>query len=689
MKGELTEEQQVRVLSRIWGRRTGYVFLPWISGLADTVQKRRMSYHEGRAYKWPQEREAILSHIKARADDDLYFTPALFNGKRRIEQNTDAEQALWADLDPVDPRSIEFRPTIAWETSPGRYQGVWLLNVPKIGASWPSKENHRLSMYLGADPSGWDSTQLLRVPGRRNHKPDYKGNSTGKLLWENGPRYVWSDFDQLPEVGSATPDIDLVDEDLITGVDRHEVWARVRLRVSSRCREFMALKTEPDKGSRSEILWEIERELADAGCSLVEIIALIRPSVWNKYAGRDDELKRLKIEAAKAIASRGTGGGEALEEESPKPTVQWLSSLAAQPIPRPRWLVKDIWTRGGCGFIAGAPKSYKSWTAIDLAVSVATGRPFLNQPQFHARMAAPVLYLQEEDNLHLVMQRIAAVFEGKAPELHWHGQLAVAGTDGSTSDDIHTPAHDVQSAQGGPQRPVPVLHWSPPVDDVRLAVHVQAGFIASDPGWQAWLADVVAEHKFALVVIDTLGTTAGEVDTDRAQDLMTKVLRPLKTIATTYDCAICVVHHNRKGDGAGRAGQQMLGSVALHAWVDAALYARTKDADGTVVLERESKQSTDLQLRVQIPHMSDDHPVWMPELAEERVDQAEPTPAARNAGTAGKLLAGKVRMMGPGPHTLDHLCEVMGKNITDQAEAAVRNGYLVKNEEGKYSVPKA
>ena len=106
MRGELNEEQQVKVLSRIWGRRTGYVFLPWISGLADTVEKRRTSYHEGRAFKWPQERAAIVDHLKARPTDDVYFTPALFNGKRRIEQNTDAEQALWAYLDPVDPRGL-------------------------------------------------------------------------------------------------------------------------------------------------------------------------------------------------------------------------------------------------------------------------------------------------------------------------------------------------------------------------------------------------------------------------------------------------------------------------------------------------------------------------------------------------------------------------------------------------------
>lgn len=687
MRGPLTPEQQVRVLSRIWGDRDGFVFLPWIAGSCTTVEQRRQSYHEGRAYKWPTERSAILDHLHAHDADDVYFTPAIFNGKRRIEAHLDDEQALWADLDPVDPREIDpdKRPTIAWESSPGRFQAVWLMGTPLVGASWPSRENHRLTMWLGADPSGWDSTQLLRVPGRPNHKPDYKGNAPGQLLWDNGPRYGWEDFEDLPEIAAATPDIDLVDDELIARTDRHEVWARVRLKVSSRCREFMSLRTAPVGLDRSETAWEIERELADAGCSVVEIIALIRPSVWNKYVGRADEVKRLKIEAAKAVAQRDENAG-ALEDEAPKPTgVQWLSSLATQPIPRPRWLVKDIWTVGGCGFIAGQPKSYKSWMALDLAVSVASGMPFLNQPQFSTR-PGPVLYLQEEDNLRMVMQRLSAIVEGKAPELHWHGQLLATGTDGGMSARHESPGDDVRESVRGLQEPVPRITWCPPSREIPLGVHVQAGFIASDPGWQAWLADIVAENEFALVIIDTLGTTAGDIDTDRAQDLMTKILRPLKVIAGENDCAICVVHHNRKSNDAGnRAGQQMLGSVALHAWVDAALYARSKDSDGNVTIERETKSTTDLTLKVHVPRMSDDHPVWGPELAEERIDQEQSPPTPITQGKGGKLLASRIKMMGPGPFTVDHINEVMGRDVLGQVEAGVQNGFLQKHEDGRVS----
>ena len=595
-------KQQMKVLSRIWGAdRDGYVFLPYIDGTANTREKRRGSFHEGRAFKWPAERDAIAAHITEHGHkDDLYFTPALFNAKRRIEQNVDAERTLWADLDPVDPSTLkDLRPTIAWESSPGRYQAVWLLNTERVGASWPSKENHRLTLFIGADPSGWDSTQLLRVPGCTNHKPEHGGNAPGRLLWDNGPRYTWEDFDDLPEVGLTTPGDDLLDEELLNGMDRHEVWARVRMSLTKDVRELIAARGEPE-GDRSDRLWQMERELADAGCSLAEIVLLIRGTIWNKYKGRSDELTRLKNEAAKAIAAREDTALEVLEDTPRDEAIHWLSEITSKPLPRPRWLVNNIWTVGGCGFISGAPKSYKSWMALDLAVSVATGSPFLGITEYTCS-PTPVLYLQEEDDIRLVMQRMAMVLEGRAPERFWHGRVTLGG---------ESPARGTN----GPQR----VSWTPPEGDVRIAVHVQTGFVASDPTWQAWLEDVVASQGFGLVIIDTLGTTAGEVDTDRSGEVTNKMLKPLKQIAKQHDCGVAIVHHNKKDQGhTGRAGQQMLGSTALHAWVDCAIYARSKDKD-VVVIEREAKLAMDFTLRLRIPHMHESRDgtrqVWEPEI---------------------------------------------------------------------------
>jgi len=686
MQGQLTPEQQVQVLSRIWGNdRRGQVFLPWIPGHCVDKDERRKNFHEGRAYRWPKERQAIIDHLDAHALDDLYFAPNLFDGKRRIEQNVSPERVLYADLDPVDPNGLgALRPTIAWESSPGHFQGIWVLDRERTGATWAGKENHRLTVALEADHSGWDATQLLRVPGTLNFKPEYKDKNHGKpvvgeLLWDNGPRYVWDDFDHLPEVGALViDDIELVDEELIDSVDRHDVWSRVRLKLSHRVREFMAQRRLPEGDlDYSDIRWEINRELADAGCSLVEIVAIMRASIWNKYASRNDEMKMLKLEAAKAIASKTT---EVLEDaEVPKPNIIWLSEVVKQPMPRPKWLVKDIWSRGGCGFIAGAPKSYKSWMALDMAVTVATGGYFMNQTAYKVARPEPVLYLQEEDNLLLVMDRLANVAESKSPQRFWHGQMAIVGGDTQVGMKMSVPS----SARSGD------VIWAPPVGDIPLALHVQTGFIASDPGWQAWLDEIIEEGKFGMVIIDTLGTVAGEIDLDRTGEMMNRMLKPLKQLANKHDTAILIVHHNRKGSSdekTSRAGKDMLGGVGLHAWVDCAIYARSKDGKGEIHVEREAKMAQDMAIKIRIPHMfwgDEGRQLWDPEVVTEGLEVVHDPIAAddhkRAPGTGGKQLAIKIKTMGGGPFDFDQLQETLDMNkshLMRQLNAAVDNGFI-------------
>jgi len=41
--------------------------------------------------------------------------------------------------------------------------------------------------------------------------------------------------------------------------------------------------------------------------------------------------------------------------------------------PDQSWLIQQLWGRAAVGFLAGAPKSCKSWLALDMAVSVASG----------------------------------------------------------------------------------------------------------------------------------------------------------------------------------------------------------------------------------------------------------------------------------------------------------------------------
>ena len=628
----------IEVLWRIWGDTEGYVWTPWIRG-GTWSRPSGPEYHEGRAWRWPEQADEIAAHIDAHREDDQYFSPGVFSSPRRVTQHAIPVPRLWADLDPVDPRSLgDLTPTIAWESSPGRYQCVWEMPYTRERATEHGGPCHRLTHYIGADPSGWDATQLLRIPGSAHTKGTPQ---RGRLLWSDGPQLSWERVRALPEVPTRDSDAAMVSltEEAVRGVDRAAVWARVRPLVSLGTRELMALR-DTSGLDRSEALWSVERDLADAGCSVLEIVAIVMGSPLDKYIGRGDHLRRLTVEASRAVAERSqdTLEGGALPEGSP----MWASDLASVHIPRPRWLVEGIWTRGGCGFISGAPKSYKSWLAIDLAVSVASGSPLLGEHRVVA--PGPVLYLQEEDSLATAVDRLDHVVEGRSPGAHWGG---VMGTDSGS------------------------VTWGPgsglPID-----IQAHTGIVLSDPRWHAWLAERVRTYGYRAVIIDTLTTTVGDVDLDKAVELQTRVLRPLRELAQTYDCSVVIVHHSRKNAGGARRGSNMLGSVALHGWVDCALYLDRDEESGEITVSTEGKHDPVDGWAMTVPRMHRDwhtggRQVWAPEVV---ARESTPEPPRRQAGSK---ITRVLRGMG-GRATAEELRAVVGRGWRRQIDAAVEAG---------------
>jgi hypothetical protein len=58
--------------------------------------------------------------------------------------------------------------------------------------------NQRLTYALGSDVSGWDLTQVLRVPGTLNYK--YTPAPRVRLLWNDGPTYRVAELERdLPK----------------------------------------------------------------------------------------------------------------------------------------------------------------------------------------------------------------------------------------------------------------------------------------------------------------------------------------------------------------------------------------------------------------------------------------------------------------------------------------------------------
>ena len=76
------------------------------------------------------------------------------------------------------------------------------------------------------------------------------------------------------------------------------------------------------------------------------------------------------------------------------------------------WLVEQLWTQQGVGFLCGSPKSCKTWLALDLALSVASRTPALGR--YEVSEAGTVLLFAAEDAPTMVRSRLAGIARRQA-----------------------------------------------------------------------------------------------------------------------------------------------------------------------------------------------------------------------------------------------------------------------------------
>lgn len=164
------------------------------------------------AYSWPNAKSRVANQIRAWADMcDVYFCPHLFKGERRKLDVANEVTCAWADLDGCDPSLLLVRPSLVWQTSPGRHQAVWIFDksIPATEASHISKRIAYFHAEQGCDTSGHDITQLLRVPGTYNHK--YPGTPLVEVVDANNRLLRPSDFDCYPDVERTTHQVGAIE----------------------------------------------------------------------------------------------------------------------------------------------------------------------------------------------------------------------------------------------------------------------------------------------------------------------------------------------------------------------------------------------------------------------------------------------------------------------------------------------
>lgn len=272
-------------------------------------------------YSYPSDLDSVFRDIDRNTlTSNVYFCPTLLTKPKRIKENVALSKVVWADLDSCDYRRMKVEPTIVLETSPDRYQAFWTL-TDYTHASEVEAINKAIAYAhqdQGADTSGWDLTQMLRVPGTKNHK--YPPNLYDIKVRETNPGLLYevTDFAIYPQaegmMDTAFPEIgDL--ETLGTGNDVYESYKGV---INPRA---WSLFIDAPVGDWSAKLWQLELLLFAAGLTREEVFVIARDSACNKYKrdGRSEtllwkEVCRAQIDLA-SKAAHEPSNDETVEDE--------------------------------------------------------------------------------------------------------------------------------------------------------------------------------------------------------------------------------------------------------------------------------------------------------------------------------------------------------------------------------------
>jgi len=298
------------------------------------------------------------------------------------------------------------------------------------------------------------------------------------------------------------------------------------------------------------------------------------------------------------------------------------------------FLVERLWAEGGAGWIAGEPKTLKTWLVCELIIAITAGRPAFGE--FACRRPGRVLYVAEEGNRRRFQERLAGLCNAYG-----------------------VPLEDVKANL-----------------DVIWRQHVDL----LDSAWQRDLAAIAPAYR--AIFLDPF-RDMHDADEDRVHQVK-PVLDFLRRLQEQGPAVIAVMHLRkaRDGDNKVRAGQRVAGSRHFHSFLDSALYLDPEktDEDGPVkvtVEHRDEEAIAPFVFELEVEGTAD-APVF-------RLRAETETAALR--GRRGELREKAVeaaRALGPATKTA--LAQALG--VQRQAGLAVVNdcldvGLLERSEDGR------
>jgi hypothetical protein len=220
-----------------------------------------------------------------------------------------------------------------------------------------------------------------------------------------------------------------------------------------------------------------------------------------------------------------------------EPFLESASVLLAEPDPgQTPFLVESLLVENSIAAIQGPPKVGKTWTGLEIAVSVVAGLPAFGQFETHQ---GPVVVILEESGRTALHRRLDALTRGRAIE---------------------------------PER----------LRDLHFAANRRVRL--DDPKWRERILTDVGKLKPRLVIFDPLVRLKGAGTSENDQGEMAVVLDFLRDLRDNLEAAQAFVHHT------GHGGTHLRGTSDLEGYWESKL-SLTAQAGGSIEIASEHREA--------------------------------------------------------------------------------------------------
>jgi hypothetical protein len=224
-----------------------------------------------------------------------------------------------------------------------------------------------------------------------------------------------------------------------------------------------------------------------------ELVALMQAAAHWKPAAQENEPQRLVAAA------------------------EFMSSIT----PDIEWIIEGVIQRGSNGFICASPKIGKSWAAVDMAICLALGLPWIG---FYVPRRTKVALVSREDNPALTRRRMGQLLAGKGA---YPQELA---------EHLYINSRASQKTM--------MLDNPLELDD-----------LISD----------LKRHQTEFLILDVFNVLHSADENDNTA--MRQVLNQVSRIQNEVGCSICIIHHWNKSKE-GSITDKLRGASAIAGWAE-------------------------------------------------------------------------------------------------------------------------